>query len=68
MKVHHITGILYRKECMSVYNAKCVHKLKGHFLRLKVDKIWCEDGVVARLMPIFLNFFLKIISAEIVRI
>ena len=43
--------------CMSIRpNTKCVLKLEGHFLRSKVDEIWCEEGVVARLMPIILEF------------
>ena len=47
-------SILYKRNVYACPSVKLnvFHKLKRYYLRLKVDKIWCEDGVVARLMHI----------------
>ena len=54
---------------MSIHpNAKCVFKLKGYFLRSKVDEIWCEDRCSGKVIAHFLRILLKIISTEIINI
>ena len=56
--------IPYKKECVcpAVPNAKCVRKLKGYFLRSKVDEIWHEDRCSGKVNVQFLRILLKIIQ------
>ena len=59
----YISPILYKKEYVhpSVCNAKCVRKLKRHFLKSKGDEIWHEDRCSGNVNVHFLNIFLKVI-------
>ena len=52
----------------AIRNAKCVLKLKGYFLRLEVDEIWCEDRCSDKINARFLRILLKIISTGIISI
>ena len=51
---------------LSLGNTTCVQKLKGYFLRSKVDEIWHEDKYSDKVNVIALSTFLKGILMEII--